>query len=88
MKNKDYVLVIWQDGMDGGVSDAKTIYKRVKNDLYTPLFYCAGKRKWDNYESVYPKCREVQISLVDLASEYPINSTKWLTHEEVFLIGL
>lgn len=88
MKKTDFVLVVWEHNIGGHEHDAKTIYRRVKKNLFTPFYYTDGKSKWDAFEKVNPRCKEVQKTLKDISQRYAMKKQTWLTIEEVFLIAL
>lgn len=88
MKETDFALVVWKHNISGNEHDAKTIYRRVKGDLFTPFFYTDGKCEWDAFEHVNPGCKQVKKTLKSIGQKYAMKKKTWLTIEEVFLIAL
>lgn len=88
MKETDFALVVWEHNISGNEHDAKTIYRRVTGDLFTPFFYTDGKCAWDAFEHVHPGCKQVKKTLKSIGQKYAMKKKTWLTIEEVFLIAL
>lgn len=83
----DYVLVTWGKALrDEKDYPKRTIYRRVRGNLFTPIFFTAyTDPSWAKFVTHWPL---VTVTLAELKRKYPMKGKRWLTEKEVFAIAL